>query len=89
MSFGNESARGDGAQNLLRGGHVSRLLLREDQFAVGKYIQHTTAAQAQLYFFHSRLGFQLALQAPGLTANVGSKETTLNLDFHDHHPHRN
>jgi hypothetical protein len=28
------------------------------------------------------MGFQFALQAPGLTANVGSKKTALDLDFH-------
>jgi hypothetical protein len=86
LSFACESACGNRAQNFLRGWHVSRLLLGEHQFPVGKYIQHPASAQAQLDSFHSGLGFQFALQAPGLTANVGSKKTTLDLDFHDHHP---
>jgi hypothetical protein len=33
------------------------------------------------------VGFQFALQAPGLMANVGSKKTAFDLDFHDHLPH--
>jgi hypothetical protein len=82
--LGCESARGDGAQNFLRGGQVSRLLFGEDQLAVGKHVQHPTAAQAQLYFLYSRLSFQFAFQAPGLMANVGSKKTAFDLDFHDH-----
>jgi hypothetical protein len=84
--LGCESARGDRAQNFLRRGQVSGLLFGEHQLAIGKYIQHPAATQTQLYFFHSGLGFQFALQAPGLTANVGSKETALDLNFHDHYP---
>jgi hypothetical protein len=72
----------DRAENLLRCGQVPGLFLRKHQFPVGKYVQHPAPTQAQLYFLHSGLGFQFALQAPGLTANVGSKETTLDFDFH-------
>jgi hypothetical protein len=82
-----ESARGDGPENFLRSGQVSGLLLRENQLPVGKHVQHPAATQTQLYFFHSRLSFQFAFQAPSLTANIGSKKAALNLDFHDYHPH--
>jgi hypothetical protein len=61
---------------------MARLLLGEDQLAVGKDIQHAASAQAQLYFFYSGLLFQFTFQAPGLMANVGSNKTALDLDFH-------
>jgi hypothetical protein len=65
---------------------VSRLFLREHQFPVGKYVQHSAPAQSQLHLFHAGLGFQFALQAPGLTANVSSKKTAFDLNLHDRHP---
>jgi hypothetical protein len=65
---------------------VPGLFLGEDQFAVGEHVQHPAAAEAKLYFFYSGLSFQLAFQAPGLMANVGSKDTALDLDLHTHHP---
>lgn len=76
------SACCDGAENFLGCRHVPGLPFGEDQFSVGKYVQHAAAAQVQLYFFNSGLLFQFALQAPGLTANVSSKKTALNVNFH-------
>lgn len=61
---------------------MAGLLFGEYQFAVGKYVQHAAAAQAQLYLFHPGLLFQFALQAPGLMADIGSKKAALDLDFH-------
>jgi hypothetical protein len=61
---------------------VSGLFFGEHQLAIGKHVQHAAAAQAQFDLLYARLLFQFALQAPGLMANVGSKETALDLDFH-------
>lgn len=61
---------------------MTSLFFGEHQLAVSENFQHSAAAQAQLYFFDSGLLFQLAFQAPGLTANVGSKETTLDINLH-------
>ena len=61
---------------------MAGLLLGEDQLAVGKDVENAAATEAELYFFHARLLFQFALQAPGLMANVGSKETAFDVDFH-------
>ena len=66
---------------------MTGLLFGEHQLAVGEDVQHPAAAQAQLYLFNSGLLFQLAFQAPGLTANVGSNETALDLDSHQSPPH--
>jgi len=68
---------------------VPGLFFGEDQFAIGKHVQHAAAAQVQLYFFNSGLLFQFAFQAPGLTANVGSKKAAFDLDSPYYHPHRN
>jgi hypothetical protein len=80
--LGGESACADRAKNLLRGRHVASLLFGEHQLAVGKYVQHTASAQAQLNLFYPWPIFQFTFQAPGLSANVGSKKTALNLNFH-------
>ena len=61
---------------------MASLLFGENQLAVGEDVQHAASAQAQLDRFHSRLLFQFAFQAPGLAANVGSKKTALDLNFH-------
>ena len=65
---------------------MTGLLFGEHQLAVGEDVQHPAAAQAQLYLFNSGLLFQLAFQAPGLTANVSSKETALDVNFHNSPP---
>ena len=80
------STGADCAENLLCRGHVPRLLLREHQFPVGKHVQNPAAAKPQLNLLHAGLGFQFALQAPGLTANVGSKKTALDFNLHDRPP---
>ena len=74
------------AENLLGCRHVPGLLFGEDQFAIGKHVQHAAPAQAQLDFLHSGLLLQFALQAPGLTANVGSKKTALDVNSHGSPP---
>jgi hypothetical protein len=76
------SACCDGAENFLGCRHMPGLSFGEDQFAVGKYVQDAAAAQVQLYFVNSGLLFQFAFQAPSLTANVSSKKTALNVNFH-------
>jgi len=82
FSSGGGSARADRTENLLGCRHVPGLFFGEDQFAIGKHVQHAAPAQVQLYFFNSGLSFQFALQAPGLTANVGSKKTALDVNSH-------
>ena len=72
------------AENFLCGGHVTRLLLGEDQLAVGKYVEHSAPTQAKLHLIHSWLLFQFAFQAPGQMANIGSKKTAFDLDLHIH-----
>jgi hypothetical protein len=61
---------------------MAGLLLGEDQLTIGKDVEDAAATEAELHFFHARLLLQFALQAPGLLANVGSKETAFDLDFH-------
>ncbi len=58
------------------------LFLGEHQLAVGEYVQHASASQAQLYLLDSRLLLQFAFQAPGLMAYIGSKKTALDFEFH-------
>ena len=79
---GRRSTRLNGAQKLLSRRHVTGLLFGEHQLAIGEYVQHAAASQAQLYLLDSGLLLQFAFQAPGLMANVGSKKTALDLDFH-------
>lgn len=76
------SAATDSVQKFLSRWHVPGLPLGEHEFAVGEYVQHAAASQAQLYLFDSGLLLQFAFQAPGLMPNVGSKKTALDLDLH-------
>lgn len=68
---------------------MAGLLSGKHQLAVGKYVQHAAASHPELYFVHSGLLFQFALQAPGLMANVGSKKAALDFNFHGYPIHTN
>ena len=61
---------------------MTSLLFGEHQLAVGEYVQHAAASQAQLHLLDSGLLLQFAFQAPGLMAYIGSKKTALDFQFH-------
>ena len=69
-------------QDLFIAGHAARLLIREEQIAVGKNIEHAQAAHG-----HPRLDAELVanrffeLRRPG--ALFGSNQAALDLDFHN------
>ncbi len=77
-----QSAGAHGAEDLLRRRQMPGLLLGEHQLPVSKHVEHAAAPQSQLNVLHSRLLFQFAFQAPGPLANIGSKETALDLNSH-------
>src|SRR5438477_4511984 len=72
---------GQQIQNLFIAGHASRLLIGEDEIAIGKNIEHAQAAHAQTRLDAQFLAYRLfQLRRPG--ALFGSNQAALDFHFH-------
>jgi hypothetical protein len=74
--------RRQAVQDFFGGRQPAALRLRVDGVAVHNHIQRAQAAHAEFHLLYSRLAFEITFQAPGLLADVVSKEAALDLDFH-------